>query len=252
MKHFCLLLVLFAGSLALAEGQRSLAQDSAPQTTETTTLSRTLPNRLDSSTTLPLDQQSARDWGLQPEEWTRYRRLMQGPLGLLSPSLDPLTALGIEARTNAEREHYARLEARMEGERVEKLLSYQRAYDAAWKELYPTLQPVNLVPAPTAGLEATAVGGSSRLAVFVKDPCAACDARVRALQSQARAFDIYVVGLDDDAQLRSWAARVGLDPARVRAGSITLNHDEGRWLSLGDRGTLPAVLAQVGGQWQRE
>ena len=43
------------------------------------------------------DEQQARDWGLNVDEWTRYRDLMQGPLGIYSPNLDPLTALGIEA-----------------------------------------------------------------------------------------------------------------------------------------------------------
>ena len=50
-----------------------------------------------------LDERLAKDWGLEPEEWTRYRHLMQGPLGIYSPNLDPLTALGIEARTSDER-----------------------------------------------------------------------------------------------------------------------------------------------------
>ncbi|MGD4883772.1 TIGR03759 family integrating conjugative element protein, partial [Xanthomonas citri pv. citri] len=33
---------------------------------------------------------------------------------------------------------------------------------------------------------------------------------------------------------------------------ITLNHDGGRWLSLGVSGELPAVVREVGGQWQRQ
>jgi len=40
---------------------------------------------------------------------------------------------------------------------------------------------------------------------------------------------------------------------RVRDGSITLNHDGGRWLSLGlSGGELPAVVREVNGQWQRQ
>ena len=48
------------------------------------------------------------------------------------------------------------------------------------------------------------------------------------------------------------AKRAQIDPARVRAGSITLNHDGGRWLSLGLPGDLPAVVREVNGQWQRQ
>jgi hypothetical protein len=38
----------------------------------------------------------------------------------------------------------------------------------------------------------------------------------------------------------------------VRTRTITLNHDGGRWLSLGLPGELPAVVRQVNGQWQRQ
>jgi integrating conjugative element protein (TIGR03759 family) len=62
---------------------------------------------------------------------------MHGPLGVYSPNLDPLTALGIEARSDEERNHYAELQVHAEAQRVEKMLTYQRAYDAAWQRLYP-------------------------------------------------------------------------------------------------------------------
>ncbi|MDI6005422.1 TIGR03759 family integrating conjugative element protein, partial [Pseudomonas sp. MDMC17] len=45
---------------------------------------------------------------------------------------------------------------------------------------------------------------------------------------------------------------IGIDPAKVRSGQVTLNHDAGRWVSLGLPGNLPAVVRQVGGQWQRQ
>ena len=60
------------------------------------------------------DEQHARDWGLKLEEWTRYRDLMLGPLGVYSPHIDPLTALGIEARTDQERQRYAELQVAAE------------------------------------------------------------------------------------------------------------------------------------------
>ncbi|MBN0274011.1 TIGR03759 family integrating conjugative element protein, partial [Pseudomonas aeruginosa] len=44
--------------------------------------------------TRALDDRVASDWGLQPQEWARYRELMDGPLGIYSPNLDPLSALG--------------------------------------------------------------------------------------------------------------------------------------------------------------
>ncbi|HEY9100211.1 MAG TPA: TIGR03759 family integrating conjugative element protein [Thiobacillus sp.] len=197
-----------------------------------------------------LDERLARDWGLQPEEWARYRQLMQGPLGVYSPNLDPLTALGIEARTDQERRRYAELQVRAEARRTEKLLAYQRAYDDAWKRLHPALRPVVL---DGAGSVATTSGAPDRLAVFIKEDCPPCEQRVRQLQAAGTAFDLYMVGSrQDDTRIRQWAAQVGIDPAKVRARTITLNHDAGRWLSIGVQGELPAVVREVDGQWRRQ
>ena len=197
-----------------------------------------------------LDDRVASDWGLQPQEWARYRELMEGPLGIYSPNLDPLSALGVEARSHEERQRYAEMQVKAEARRVEKLLAYQRAYDEAWQRLNPGMQRVNLPDdKPSAGI----ARGSGRMAVFVKDGCTACGQLVQRLQSSGAEFDLYMVGSrQDDARIRDWAKRAQIDPARVRAGSITLNHDGGRWLSLGLPGDLPAAVREVNGQWQRQ
>jgi integrating conjugative element protein (TIGR03759 family) len=201
------------------------------------------------------EQRLARDWGLNTDEWARYRQLMRGPLGVYSPHLDPLTALGIEAQSADERRRYAELQVQAEARRVEKMLAYQRAYDEAWKRLYPALQPLSS-PAPRRPNLIARLwmrGERDRLAVFVKDQCPPCDERVRQLQAENRSFDVYVVGTrGDDARVRQWAARAGVDPEKVRARAITLNHDDGRWLAIRGQGELPAVMREVGGQWVRE
>ncbi|WP_051519212.1 TIGR03759 family integrating conjugative element protein [Pseudomonas chlororaphis] len=205
-------------------------------------------SRLQSSAEATLDQRQARDWGLSAEDWTRYRQLMQGPLGTYSPNLDPLTTLGIEARTNEERQRLADLQVQAEIRRTEKLLSYQRAYDAAWQRAFPNAARVNLPDSHTR-----AVDGNGRLALFVKDGCAPCDARGRDLQAAGASFDVYMVGSrQDSTRIRNWAARVGIDPEKVRTRAITLNHDEGRWLSLGVAGELPAVVRETKAGWQRQ
>lgn len=198
------------------------------------------------------NEQLARDWGLKPEEWTRYRQLMQGPLGVYSPNVDPLSALGIEAQSDGERQRYAELQVLAEARRVEKLLAYQRAYDIAWQKQFPGLLPVNLAGSkPPTGLRAPQ--GSGRLALFVKADCPPCVQQVKSLQSAGTAFDLYLVGSrQDDSRIRRWARQVGLEPTKVRDRIITLNHDGGRWLSLGLPGELPALVREVNGQWQRQ
>ena len=219
-----------------------------------TAASRATPTIVQNSADAALDERHAREWGLRPKEWARYRQLMQGPLGIYSPNLDPLTALGIEARSSEEQRHYAERQVRAEARRVEKLLAYQRAYDAAWQRLYPNKPRLTLPDAAGSSLFSvpTSTLLDTRIAVFVKDGCPACDHTVQRLQSAGTVFDIYMVGShDDDTRIRTWARRTGIDPAKVRAHTITLNHDDGRWQSLGVPGDLPAVVHQVDGQWQR-
>ncbi len=200
------------------------------------------------------EARQAKEWGLRDDEFARYRELMEGPIGVYSPNLDPLSVLGIEARSDEERRRYAELQVQVEARRVEKLLAYQRAYDDAWQRLNPGMQRVNLPDdRPGASTSTSPLRGSGRTAVFVKDGCEACGQLVQRLQSSGTEFDLYMVGSrQDDARIRDWAKRTQVDPARVRGGSITLNHDGGRWLSLGLPGELPAVVREVNGQWQRQ
>ncbi len=212
-------------------------------------ISRTISTQAQNSANAVFDERLARDWGLKTDEWARYRQLMQGPLGVYSPNLDPLTALGIEARSSDEQRRYAELQVQTEAKRVEKLLAYQRAYDAAWQRLYPNQPRLNL---PSASSNSAFFTSPPRIAVFVKEGCPPCDRTVQRLQAAGTAFDIYMVGSgDDDARIRAWAQHASLDPAKVRARTITLNHDDGRWSSLGVSGDVPAVVRQVNGQWQR-
>lgn len=214
-----------------------------------TATSRTGLSQIQTTTDAASEERQARDWGLRTEEWARFRQLMQGPLGTYSPNLDPLTALGIEARNDDERTRYATLQAQAEARRVDKMLAYQRAYDLAWQHLFPGQLRVSLSDAQTPN---SSNSGSGRLAVFVKPDCPACAQRVQQLQLSGTRFDLYLVGSQgDDERIRLWARQAGIDPAKVRAAAITLNHDSGRWLSLGLPGDLPAVVQEVNGQWQR-
>lgn len=198
----------------------------------------------------------AREWGLTPQEWSRYRTVMEGPRGIYSPGLDPLTALGIEAKSAEERRRYAELQVQAERQRIDKELAYQKAYDQAFARLYPNEKVIQISSEPlspsTPGAT-NALKGSGRLAVFVQDSCTSCIARVNDLQAQKQPFDLYFVGSQgDDETIRRWAILAGIEPTSVRSRQITLNHDAGRWLGLGLGGELPAVVREVNGQWQRQ
>ncbi|MBZ7652965.1 TIGR03759 family integrating conjugative element protein [Klebsiella grimontii] len=179
----------------------------------------------------------AQQWGLTDSEWQHYQQLRQGERGIWSPGLDPLTTLGVEADSDAKRQRYAELLARKEHQRVEKELAFQRAYNQAWKLLYPTLTPIRSVIQP-------------RLALFVSEKCPTCETLAQKLINDDRPLDIWLVSnSNDDARLKRWAQRQHIDMHKVERGQITLNHDNGRWQHLGG-GKLPLLLEQQGEQWR--
>jgi len=194
------------------------------------------------------DSQQAASWGLTEQEWTRFEQIQAGPRGFWSPNLDPLTALGVEAQTDQERQRYAELQVALEAKRAERELTYQNAYTAAWAKLFPGLLPIQGMASPPPASSSV----MPRQALFVEDHCPACTAEAQRLQSSDTAFDIYLVGSQgQDERIRSWARQADIDPARVQRQQITLNHDRGRWFNLGAPGPLPATFRQVNGQWQR-
>jgi len=187
-------------------------------------------------------------WGLTEQEWTRFEQIQAGPRGFWSPNLDPLTALGVEAQTDQERQRYAELQVALEAKRAARELAYQNAYTAAWAKLFPGLLPIQ-------GMASSSPASSSvapRQALFVEDHCPACTAEAQRLQSSDTAFDIYLVDSQgEDERVRRWARQADIDPVMVQRRKITLNHDRGRWFSLGAPAPLPATFQQVNGQWQR-
>ncbi|MXP60184.1 TIGR03759 family integrating conjugative element protein [Pantoea sp. Taur] len=175
----------------------------------------------------------------------RYRKLMAGIRGKLSPHLDPISLLGIEARNDAERRHYAELWVKQEYERTEKELKFQREVDAAWKRLMPNMLPVNMGNA--AGV---AHDSGGRLALFVREAdCQRCDARLSAVLADKRPVDIYLVDSEgNDQKLRNWAQQHRIPAEQVRERRITLNHDAGRWMRYGN-GIMPVLLQQGESGW---
>src|SRR5471030_1424754 len=190
-------------------------------------------------------QKNAQQWGLSTTEWQKYQQLNQGKRGIQSPGLDPLTTLGVESDNTSERRRLAELWVKEEYQRTEKELAFQREVNAAWGRLYPNALSVNMGNA--AGI---AHDTNGRLALFLSDNCARCDARLAAVLADNRPVDIYLVGSDGkDNTVRKWAVAHDIPVDRVRNRQITLNHDSGLWLRYG-QGQMPVILQQVENGWQ--
>ena len=202
--------------------------------------------------------QRAEAWGLRIEEWQRYETLMQGQRGLWSPDLDPILVLGIHARSDEERRRYAELAVEQERARVAGELAFQRAYDEAWRRLYPDELMIDTAAlarsGPQALATAAATGNPRRILLFTRvQDCPACDALLPSVLARsstlAVGLDIFLLdkGPGDDAAVRAWAGERGIPLERVRARQITLNHDQGTAARLGIWQDAPALALQTTG-----
>ena len=129
------------------------------------------------STLSATDLARARIWGLSETEWHRYRQLMQGIRGSVSPStISPLEVLGIHARDEAERQRYAEAWMHAMRDDVDRILAFQRAYDAAGKRLYPNEPLIDVDRLPGKTQEQSPFQFTDRVLFFTRPECAVCDA----------------------------------------------------------------------------
>jgi integrating conjugative element protein (TIGR03759 family) len=213
-----------------------------------------------------LDSQVSRaeQWGLNDTEWQRYRSLMQGIRGSISPAtLSPIEVLGIHARNNEERRRYAEQWAMMMREDAERILAFQHAYDEAQKRLFPNsvlidsraLTPKEL---PRDIAEDLSWQPIDRVLFFTDTQCSTCDAVLERLVSQLEQFagiDLYLVDVaaGEESRIREWAASKQINPAWVSEQKVTLNIDAGALEKVSThtgqhRATLPVLVLRRGGQ----
>ncbi|MCB1849466.1 MAG: TIGR03759 family integrating conjugative element protein [Gammaproteobacteria bacterium] len=199
------------------------------------------------------DLARAQLWSLSATEWHRYRQLMQGIRGSISPpSISPIEVLGIHARDEAERRRYAETWARAMREDAGRILAFQQAYDAAGRRFYPDAPLIDVDRLPVKSLEADALQPTDRLLFFTRPACPICDLLLDRLLRRIDAvggIDIYVTGLapGDDAAVRDWASRHRIEPEWVRSRRVTLNHDGGALERLTNgQGETPYLLRRRG------
>ncbi|MCY4129550.1 MAG: TIGR03759 family integrating conjugative element protein [Gammaproteobacteria bacterium] len=192
-------------------------------------------------------------WDLDTRELERAEMLRDGFRRYVSDrQISPLEILGIHARTDSERNRYARHWAELMIEDAERVLAFQRAYDAAVRDLLGEERLVNLTQLPPRVSSTPALLGTDRLAVFVRldcEPCTEVLARVFQIGRQVDGVDVYVLGLadGDKTTLHAWANRQGIPPLAVHSKRITLNFDDGLLARLHPRADeVPVVMRRRG------
>lgn len=222
--------------------------DSTPIATTGTTVVTEEHSRLSES-----ERARARHWDLSETEWRRYRQLMDGLRGSISPNtISPIEVLGIHARDAAERQTYAERWAQLMHEDAERILAFQRAYDAALRRLYPDESLIDTARLPDSGPKAERLRAGDRVLFFTREACPACDDVLRQLLRRidtVAGIDIYLIGLSsgDDQSVRTWAREHDIRPDWVHQHKLTLNHDAGALEQLtAGIGQVPVLMRRRG------
>lgn len=192
-------------------------------------------------------------WGLSVAEWQRYRTLMEGIRGSISPgTISPIEVLGIHARDEAERRKYAEQWAVMMREDAERILAFQRAYDAAGRLLYPHETLIDVARLPQQTDSDDTLRRTDRVLLFARPDCAACDAllsRVLARLDRLDGVDVFLTGIAEgnDGAIRAWAMERGIRPEWVTTRRVTLNFEGGALARVAPgRDELPVLMRRRG------
>ena len=199
------------------------------------------------------EQVRARTWNLSESEWQRYRQLMQGIRGSISPAtISPIEVLGIHARDAAERQRFAERWAQTMHEDAERILAFQHAYDEAIRRLYPGERLIDPDRLPEATEKTGSLEPGDRVLFFTRTECPVCDVLLGKLLRRIDAIagiDIYLVGEGNgnDEVVRDWAKSHAIKPEWVRSRRVTLNHDAGALTKLTDgEGQVPYLMRRRG------
>ena len=175
-------------------------------------------------------------WNISTADWIRYEQIMQGEGQYLWKDLDPITVLGLNARSASERNRYAEKLAKLEFANAQKVILLDRAYNKAFHELYgklPVVDPsklnigsakASLLSVPKASVK-TEFG--DRYIAFVNTQCSTCNRMVEQVLGSLQlgvSLDIHFKK-DSRQAITQWANKQGISAESVEVGTVTLNPD---------------------------
>ena len=232
-RRLYLLAALF-GVLIFAPiyGQADASNNSQPKDSQTTdsTIEKTSQG----------NSQPWKHWGLTESDWERYTEIMAGPRGIWSPDISPVSALGIHAKTEAERSRYAEIAAKQDWQRLMDERAWFRTY-AVVKDRYFTRELEKLQEHQPS---LNTLSGSDHLVLFTDDSCnPQCRRALHRAQKTGAQLDIFFVGVSDASTIGDWAKANQIPPKAVnQTGEISLNLDKGTFSQIALDQSLPQLF----------
>ena len=167
----------------------------------------------------------------------------------------PLDILGINARDEAERAHFAELSAAQEAQKVAKNIAWNNAFHKAYNELFANIPVVgDFDPAPYSPYahQPVHLNSGETLYLFTKQDESLRTVLLTLFDAIANTpnTQLHVMLLDcDDTEIQLWANKNQIPENLVNSGQLTLNHGEQNYKALKvKKKTTPLLLLSKNGE----
>ncbi|MDW9178620.1 TIGR03759 family integrating conjugative element protein [Legionella pneumophila] len=197
----------------------------------------------------------AKVWGLTTDEEKRYALLMQNKSKFYYEGLrqTPIDILGLNARNEQERAHFAELAAKQEAQKVSKNIAWNNAFYKAYNKLFANVPVVGeFDPSPYSPYahKPVQLSQGDTLYFFIKEQDAVKTILLMLFDAidQTPNVRLNLMLLDmDDAAIQIWANQHQIPQHLVNGGRINLNHGELSYQSLKVKKSLPLLLLSNNG-----
>lgn len=205
-------------------------------------------------------QKTAQQWGLTKDEYKQYLKEMNKPTTKRWwQHLDPPQVLGMNAKSQAERMQYARIDAKLDHERASKEIAFQHAYSKAYAQLYPQAKLIAINTGQHGARQAVRPGDRFYVLTKLDDPEGAMlvSQVLQLMRSQSNvSLNIFFVGQAFVTQINQWGRRNNIPASMPHHNQVTLNHNQHngnnmlKHLMKTTQVTLPVVVRVRDGQSQ--
>ncbi|KTD10049.1 bile acid beta-glucosidase [Legionella hackeliae] len=197
----------------------------------------------------------AKVWGLTSDEEKRYVLLMQNKSKLYYKGLrqTPIDILGLNARNETERNHFAELAARQEAQKVAKNIAWNNAFYKAYNKLFvnvPVIGDFDPSPYSPYAHKPVQLSQGDTLFFFIKEQDSVKTILLMLFDAieQTPNARLHLMLLDmNDTTIQIWANQHQIPQHLVNGGRITLNHGELSYQSLKVKKSLPLLLLSQNG-----
>ncbi len=182
----------------------------------------------------------AKVWNLTEAEEKRYLQLMQSRSGVYYQGLrmSPIDILGLNARNDMERAHFAELAAKQEAQKVAQNIAWNNAFYEAYNEIFkdtPVISDFDPTPFSPYSYQPIQLQQGETLFLFIKPDDAVKTIIMQLVDTITHTpnttLHLLFIDMDNDA-IQLWANRQQLPLSLVTSQKITLSQGNQQYEAL--------------------